>query len=53
MSTSADQHHDRGHGRAPARALYTSLGFAVEGLAPEEFYLDGKYVDDVTMGLTL
>ncbi|MFC1416736.1 GNAT family N-acetyltransferase [Streptacidiphilus cavernicola] len=41
-----------GH-NAPARALYTSLGFAVEGLAPDEFYLDGKYVDDVSMGLTL
>jgi len=41
-----------GH-NAPARALYESLGFAVEGLAPEEFYLDGQYVDDVTMGLTL
>ena len=41
-----------GH-NAPARALYESLGFAVEGLSPEEFCLDGKYVDDVAMGLTL
>ncbi|MFC1412944.1 N-acetyltransferase family protein [Streptacidiphilus sp. N1-12] len=38
---------------APARALYESLGFGVEGVAPEEFYLDGTYVDDVAMGLTL
>ncbi len=41
-----------GH-NAPARALYASLGFAVEGVAPEEFLLDGTYVDDVSMGLTL
>ena len=41
-----------GH-NAPARALYASLGFAVEGVAPEEFHLDGQYVDDITMGLTL
>lgn len=41
-----------GHNR-PARALYESAGFAVEGLTPEEFYLDGRYVDDVIMGLTL
>ncbi|MHA6759369.1 GNAT family N-acetyltransferase [Streptacidiphilus sp. PAMC 29251] len=41
-----------GH-NTPARKLYESLGFVVEGVAPEEFYLDGQYVDDVAMGLTL
>lgn len=35
---------------APARALYASEGFAVEGILPEEFFLDGTYVDDVFMG---
>lgn len=38
---------------APARRLYESLGFVVEGLAPEEFLIAGRYVDDVSMGLTL
>ncbi|MER6573153.1 GNAT family N-acetyltransferase [Streptomyces sp. NPDC001093] len=38
-----------GH-NAPARALYESEGFAVEGVQPEEFLLDGAYVDDVLMG---
>ncbi|MGW7379412.1 N-acetyltransferase family protein [Streptomyces sp. NPDC054794] len=38
-----------GH-NAPARKLYESEGFVVEGLLPEEFLLDGKYVDDVFMG---
>ncbi|MFI2199610.1 GNAT family N-acetyltransferase [Streptomyces sp. NPDC020192] len=41
-----------GH-NAPARALYTSEGFAVEGVQPEEFLLDGAYVDDVIMGRKL
>jgi ribosomal protein S18 acetylase RimI-like enzyme len=41
-----------GH-NAPARRLYESAGFAVEGLTPGEFFLDGRYVDDVLMGLTL
>ena len=41
-----------GH-NAPARRLYESAGFVVEGCTPEEFYLDGRYVDDVIMGLTL
>lgn len=41
-----------GH-NAPARRLYTEMGFRTEGTAPEEFYLDGRYVDDMTMGLTL
>ncbi|MFD8395834.1 GNAT family N-acetyltransferase [Streptomyces sp. NPDC059680] len=38
-----------GH-NAPARALYESEGFAVEGVQPQEFFLDGAYVDDVLMG---
>ncbi|MEV5876612.1 GNAT family N-acetyltransferase [Streptomyces sp. NPDC052101] len=38
-----------GH-NAPARALYEAEGFVVEGVQPEEFLLDGAYVDDVLMG---
>ncbi|MCP9946103.1 GNAT family N-acetyltransferase [Streptomyces somaliensis] len=38
-----------GH-NAPARALYASEGFAVEGVLRGEFLLDGQYVDDVLMG---
>ncbi|MEU9475143.1 GNAT family N-acetyltransferase [Streptomyces sp. NPDC048191] len=41
-----------GH-NAPARALYESEGFVVEGVQPEEFLLDGAYVDDVLMGRRL
>ncbi|MFF4172654.1 GNAT family N-acetyltransferase [Streptomyces sp. NPDC001744] len=41
-----------GH-NAPARALYASEGFAVEGVLPGEFLLDGEYVDDVCMGRSL
>ncbi|MFD3536967.1 GNAT family N-acetyltransferase [Streptomyces sp. NPDC058664] len=41
-----------GH-NAPARALYASEGFAVEGVLPGEFLLDGAYVDDVLMGRSL
>ncbi|MFJ1604331.1 GNAT family N-acetyltransferase [Streptomyces sp. NPDC088253] len=41
-----------GH-NAPARKLYESEGFAVEGVLPEEFLLDGEYVDDVFMGRSL
>ncbi|MEU6661437.1 GNAT family N-acetyltransferase [Streptomyces sp. NPDC046821] len=41
-----------GHNK-PARALYESEGFAVEGVLPEEFLLDGAYVDDVLMGRPL
>lgn len=41
-----------GH-NAPARALYASEGFAVEGVLPGEFLLDGVYVDDVFMGRSL
>jgi ribosomal protein S18 acetylase RimI-like enzyme len=38
-----------GH-NTPARKLYESEGFVVEGVQPEEFFLDGAYVDDVLMG---
>ncbi|MEU7716412.1 GNAT family N-acetyltransferase [Streptomyces tibetensis] len=38
-----------GHNK-PARALYAAEGFVVEGVMPEEFLLDGAYVDDVMMG---
>ncbi|GGJ47751.1 GNAT family N-acetyltransferase [Streptomyces brasiliensis] len=38
-----------GH-NTPARKLYESEGFAVEGVLPEEFLIDGAYVDDVFMG---
>ncbi|MFG2309604.1 GNAT family N-acetyltransferase [Streptomyces sp. NPDC048566] len=41
-----------GH-NVPARALYASEGFAVEGVLPGEFLLDGVYVDDVLMGRSL
>ncbi|WP_183154262.1 GNAT family N-acetyltransferase [Streptomyces shenzhenensis] len=36
-----------------ARRLYESEGFAVEGVLPGEFLLDGTYVDDVLMGRPL
>ncbi|WP_030256810.1 GNAT family N-acetyltransferase [Streptomyces violens] len=38
-----------GH-NAPARRLYESAGFRVEGVLPGEFRLEGQYVDDVLMG---
>jgi ribosomal protein S18 acetylase RimI-like enzyme len=41
-----------GH-NAPARRLYASLGFTVEGVLPGEFVLGGEPVDDVLMGLRL
>ncbi|MFD3666189.1 GNAT family N-acetyltransferase [Streptomyces sp. NPDC058659] len=41
-----------GH-NAPARALYASEGFAVEGVLPGELLIDGEYVDDVLMGRAL
>ncbi|MDN3020731.1 GNAT family N-acetyltransferase [Streptomyces sp. S.PB5] len=37
----------------PARGLYESEGFVVEGVLPGEFLLDGAYVDDVLMGRSL
>ncbi|MEV5176309.1 GNAT family N-acetyltransferase [Streptomyces flaveolus] len=41
-----------GH-NTPARALYESEGFTVEGVLPGEFLIDGAYVDDVCMGRAL
>ncbi|WP_406493629.1 GNAT family N-acetyltransferase [Streptomyces sp. NBC_00846] len=41
-----------GH-NAPARALYESEGFVVEGVLPGEFFVGGRYVDDVQMGRSL
>ncbi|MCZ4121686.1 GNAT family N-acetyltransferase [Streptomyces sp. H39-S7] len=41
-----------GH-NAPARRLYESLGYTVEGVLPGEFLLQGAYVDDVLMGRPL
>ncbi|MET8474938.1 GNAT family N-acetyltransferase [Streptomyces sp. NPDC006422] len=41
-----------GH-NTPARRLYEAEGFVVEGVLPEEFRLDGAYVDDVLMGRAL
>ncbi|UUU34456.1 GNAT family N-acetyltransferase [Streptomyces sp. CA-210063] len=41
-----------GH-NTPARKLYESEGFVVEGILAEEFLLDGTYVDDVLMGCRL
>jgi ribosomal protein S18 acetylase RimI-like enzyme len=38
---------------AIARELYSSAGFAVEGLLPEEFCIEGEYVDDILMGRSL
>ncbi|MGR6970002.1 N-acetyltransferase family protein [Streptomyces cynarae] len=38
-----------GH-NTPARGLYESEGFVVEGVLPEEFLIEGEYVDDVFMG---
>lgn len=41
-----------GH-NTPARKLYASEGFAVEGVLPGEFFLNGRYADDVLMGRSL
>ncbi|GAA4100465.1 GNAT family N-acetyltransferase [Actinomadura miaoliensis] len=40
-------------GNGAARRLYEAAGFAVEGVLPGEFFLDGRYVDDVLMGRSL
>ncbi|MFG3224858.1 GNAT family N-acetyltransferase [Kitasatospora sp. NPDC048194] len=37
----------------PARRLYESCGFVVEGSLAEEFLIDGRYVDDVWMARRL
>ncbi|MEV7781740.1 GNAT family N-acetyltransferase [Kitasatospora sp. NPDC088351] len=41
-----------GH-NAPARRLYESCGFVVEGSLAEEFLIDGQYVDDIWMARSL
>ncbi|WP_329277967.1 GNAT family N-acetyltransferase [Streptomyces sp. NBC_01451] len=41
-----------GH-NTPARRLYESEGFVVEGVQPREFLLDGEFADDVLMGRAL
>ncbi|MCT9088033.1 GNAT family N-acetyltransferase [Streptomyces sp. ASQP_92] len=41
-----------GH-NAPARKLYEAEGFAVEGVLPGEFFIEGAQVDDVLMGRSL
>ncbi|TQJ87612.1 GNAT family N-acetyltransferase [Streptomyces sp. SLBN-31] len=41
-----------GH-NTPARRLYETEGFVVEGVLPGEFLLEGAYVDDVLMGCSL
>ena len=36
-----------------ARRLYESAGFVVEGVLRDEFFLDGRYVDDILMARVL
>jgi ribosomal protein S18 acetylase RimI-like enzyme len=38
-------------GNVPARALYRSCGFVIEGVLEGEFLIAGRYVDDVLMAL--
>jgi ribosomal protein S18 acetylase RimI-like enzyme len=40
-------------GNDRARALYASAGFVVEGVLRDEFWLDGRFVDDVFMARPL
>jgi ribosomal protein S18 acetylase RimI-like enzyme len=40
-------------GNVAARRLYESCGFRVEGVLCEEFFLGGRYVDDVLMACML
>lgn len=37
----------------PARRLYSTEGYQVEGVLPGEFLVEGTYVDDVLMGRDL
>ncbi|QEV17731.1 GNAT family N-acetyltransferase [Streptomyces alboniger] len=41
-----------GH-NTPARKLYETEGFVIEGVLPGEFLLNGEYVDDILMGRPL
>ena len=41
-----------GH-NAPARALYETCGFVVEGVLTDLFCVEGAYVDDVLMSITV
>jgi len=41
-----------GH-NAPARALYEACGFVQEGALSGLFYLEGEYVDDILMSITV
>jgi RimJ/RimL family protein N-acetyltransferase len=34
----------------PAISLYRKLGFEVEGISKKQYKIEGKYVDEVTMG---
>ena len=36
-----------------ARTLYADCGFVVEGVRRGEFFLEGQYVDDVLMAVSL
>lgn len=36
-----------------ARRLYDRCGFAVEGIQQQQFYLGGRYVDDMQLALDL
>jgi ribosomal protein S18 acetylase RimI-like enzyme len=62
LDAAAEQARDRGARRLRLRvlapntaaiALYRACGYEEEGLLREEFLLDGRYVDDVLMALTL
>jgi len=37
----------------PARRLYKSAGFVVEGVLTDEFFLGGRYVDDYLLAMPL
>jgi ribosomal protein S18 acetylase RimI-like enzyme len=62
LEASAEAARDRGARKlslrvlgpnANARRLYESCGFVVEGVLRDEFFLEGRYVDDVLMARDL